>query len=144
MVSLSFVPFSWCPVIWILWFCLYFLRQLFWVSFSLLCWSFMLVQIAFVHLKCLSCTIFIIFRLLHFVIFCLSLVVVCYVLTVVCHTAVNNLFSLLLKLSSLQLLNKVNWTTLCLNWMISTDRSVGGCILQEGKPFVLALFASRV
>lgn len=68
----------------------------------------MLVQIAFVHLKCLSCTISIIFMVLHFVIFCLTLVAVCYVLTVVCHTAVNNLFGLPLKLASLQLLNKVS------------------------------------
>lgn len=132
MVSLVFVPSFWCPVIWILWVCLYFLRQLFWVSFSLLCWSFLLVQIAFVHLKCLSCTISIIFTVSHFVIFCLSLVVVCYVLTVVCHTAVNNLFGLLLKVSSLQLY-KVKWPTLPSKWRISTDRSVSGCVLQGGN-----------
>lgn len=69
---------------------------------------------------------------------------VCYVLTVVCHTAVNNLSGLLLKLSSLPLLNKVNWTTLSSNSMFSTDRSVSACILQAGKPFVLALFAFRL
>lgn len=84
------------------------------------------------------------FTVLHFVIFCLSLVVVCYVLTVVCHTAVNNFFGLPLKLSSLQLLNKVSWNTLSSNRMISTDRSVSGYILQPGKPFVLALFAFRI
>lgn len=144
MVCLVFVCSFWCPVIWILCFCLYFLRRLFWVSFSVLCWSFVPVQIAFVHLKSLSCTISIIFTVLHFVIFCLSLVVVCYVLTVVCHTAVNNLFGLPLKLSSLQLLNKVSWNTPSSNRMISTDRSVSGYILQPGKPFVPALFTFRV
>lgn len=95
-------------------------------------------------MKCLSCTTSIIFAFLDFVIFCLSLVVVCYVLSVVCHTAMNNLFGLPLKLSSLRLLNKVNWNTLSSNRMISTDRSVSGCILQPGKPFFLALFAFRV
>lgn len=68
---------------------------------------------------------------------------VCYVLTVICHTAVNNLFGLPLKLSSLQLLNRVNWNTLSPKRMISTDSSMSGCVLRAGKPFVLALFTFR-
>lgn len=57
-------------------------------------------------------------------------------------TAVNNLFGLPLKLSSLQLLNKVNWNALSSEKL--ANRSMSGCLLQPGKPFVLALFAFRV